>query len=200
MEQNIEYNIYFNDLSKLLSQFWRRWRQEYLSELRESHKIKRKSKSNTVNVGDIVIIHNDNLPRSLWRIGRIENLLISKDSEIRGAEVRTPSQKVLKRPINKLYPIEYAKFQNYSPLENKVNETENRIESEYGRNDRRPRRQSAVTGELRRKMEQDDSGVAPQVGGGNVVLFVETAEQCVCNLCYCFVYYVFLVSIYISTS
>ena len=49
-EQNIECNIYFNDLSKLLSQFWRRWRQEYLSELRESHKIKRKSFSQRKNV------------------------------------------------------------------------------------------------------------------------------------------------------
>ena len=82
-------------------------RTEYLSELRQQHKLLTKpSKDTDINEGDIVLIKDDKKPRQLWTIGKVEQLIISKDNKVRGAEVRTPSSNSLKRPISSLYPIE----------------------------------------------------------------------------------------------
>ena len=55
-------------LSTLLEHFWSRWRREYLTELRESHKYHQKGAASTVSVGDIVIVYDDT-PRGMWRMG-----------------------------------------------------------------------------------------------------------------------------------
>ena len=67
-----------------LNHFWNRWRTEYLNELREAH---RHSMSKThpaekpsLSVGDVVIVHCERLPRSLWNLGRIQELLKGHDS------------------------------------------------------------------------------------------------------------------------
>ena len=52
----------------------------------------------------------EDLPRSQWKIGRVEALLQSKDGEVRGVKLRTVNKKgksiVLRRPIQKLVPLE----------------------------------------------------------------------------------------------
>ena len=53
-------------LTSVLSHFWRRWGIEYLNELRECHRYSTTKKAHlhpTVSLGDIVIIHDDTLPR-----------------------------------------------------------------------------------------------------------------------------------------
>ena len=51
-------------LNNMLNHFWKRWRQEYLLELRNAH---RQAKANTlatpIAVGDIVLVHDEGLPR-----------------------------------------------------------------------------------------------------------------------------------------
>ena len=65
-----------------------------------------------IKIGDVVLIHEDKLKRSQWRIGRIDELFISKDGQIRGAGLVTNTEQGtgrLTRPINKLYPFETEK-------------------------------------------------------------------------------------------
>ena len=105
-------------INTLLEQWWRRWRTDYLTELREHHRVKSRSNSVDPNVGDIVLIADDKLKRSHWRIGRIVQLFVSKDGKIRDAEVITKDKgSHLRRPINLLYPIvhqnEPASTDNY---------------------------------------------------------------------------------------
>ena len=83
--------------------------------LREVHmRRQRKSSSPRVSVGDIVIVHNDDQPRGMWKLGRIEEL-VGADHEVRGAVLRVARQgrqaERLTRPVQKLYPLELSSEQ-----------------------------------------------------------------------------------------
>ena len=54
-------------LSNTLNDFWKRWRSEYLAELRESHKhLLKKSHGNPqVSIGDVVIVTSEQSPHHL---------------------------------------------------------------------------------------------------------------------------------------
>ena len=98
-------------LNKTLSNFWSRWRNEYLLELREGH---RHNKGDTqaipASIGDIVVVHGEKQPRGFWRLGKVEDLVTGRDGHVRGAKIRVASKgrgpTVLYRPIQRLFPLE----------------------------------------------------------------------------------------------
>ena len=93
-------------VNRLLQHFHNRWRKEYLTELRMKHHHQSSYKCRgDVEKGDVVIVENEKMPRHLWKLGRIEELITSKDGKIRGATVKT-EQSSIQRPIQKLYPLE----------------------------------------------------------------------------------------------
>ena len=53
-----------------------------------------------------MVLIEDELPRGNWRLGRIQELVLSEDGEIRSAKVLLPTNKLIGRPLNLLYPIE----------------------------------------------------------------------------------------------
>uniref|UniRef100_A0A1X7UEA9 DUF5641 domain-containing protein n=1 Tax=Amphimedon queenslandica TaxID=400682 RepID=A0A1X7UEA9_AMPQE len=99
-------------LNRQLSQFWNRWRKEYLLELREAHRIHLRNSPGRywIQVGDIVVIHSDEKKRGFWSAGRVEELLTGRDGNVRAAVVRVCAGsrrfKLLRRPIQRLFPIE----------------------------------------------------------------------------------------------
>ena len=100
-------------LSSTLNHFWNRWRSEYLSELREVHSYtaRRQGKTHSkVSAGDVVIVHDERLPRGLWKLGKIKTVMRGADGHIRGATVKTTTSDgrsiLLNRPIQLLYPLE----------------------------------------------------------------------------------------------
>ena len=112
-------------IQTILSHFWDRWRHEYLNQLRESHKCHRKSQSSSLHakVGDIVIIHEELIPRHLWRLGLVTKLIESHDGLVRGAEVlvgETGSK--IRRPVSRLFPIECAHDEKHDDEKNDVEE------------------------------------------------------------------------------
>ena len=100
-------------LSKTLADFWRRWKTEYLLELREGHRYypPPKGTDNPISAGDVVLVHDENLPRGLWRLGRIKELLPGADGNVRSAVVRIVSKggnpTLVNRPVQRLYPLEF---------------------------------------------------------------------------------------------
>ena len=58
----------------------------------------------------VVVVYDHELPRTLWRLGKVEQLMRGSDGAVRGALVRVNSGKwntsFLKRPIQHLYPLE----------------------------------------------------------------------------------------------
>ena len=99
-------------LNRTLNQFWSRWKKEYLLELREAHRVytSYSSARECVQTGDVVVIHNDIKRQNFWNIGKIEELIIGRDGEVRTARVRVYNGQgkshLLNRPVQKLYPIE----------------------------------------------------------------------------------------------
>ena len=136
-------------LNVTLEHFWRRWRREYLAELRSAHKSGKKLEDNCIiTVGDMVLVHDEKRPRSVWRIGRVKKLVDSKedDGKARGAVVQVVSKggklATLRRPLQLLYPLE---------INCKTTEQEGSVEGESSvqaqPESRRPRRKAAVAGE-----------------------------------------------------
>ena len=93
-------------LTTLIEHYEKRWKSEYLTELREYQKCHNRLPAKQVKVGDIVLINEDNLPRSRWRMGKVEELFKGRDGYVRGCKLRVycARKKVahLNRPINKL--------------------------------------------------------------------------------------------------
>lgn len=89
-------------LRYILQKYWDVWQKEYLMTLNRN----RQGKNTTVipQIGHVVIIHDDG-PKLKWKVGKIVEVLHSKDGLIRTAKVKT-KYGILCRPIIKLYPIE----------------------------------------------------------------------------------------------
>ena len=60
-----------------------------------------------IRSNDIVPLHDENLLRLTWRKRIVVKPLKGPDGKIKEAKVRTPNGSILKRPITKLFPIEY---------------------------------------------------------------------------------------------
>ena len=98
-------------LQRILDHFWNRWRSEYLTQLREYHRYSKRANSlRKVQAGDIVCLHDNKIPRQLWRLGKIERLLPGRDGRVRSAVVRVKSGNSptaeWRRPLQRLYPLE----------------------------------------------------------------------------------------------
>lgn len=90
-------------VQQIMQHFWTRWRNEYLTSLREFHRHTRKNGHN-VKVGDVVLIHDES-PRNKWPLSVIEELIPGGDGAVRAVRVRT-KRGITTRPITKLYPLE----------------------------------------------------------------------------------------------
>lgn len=93
----------------LTTQFWNRWKREYLMELRSAHHVSNTFKPSTFKIGDVVLIHDHKQLKHMWKMGRIEETFMGRDGEIRSCAVRLPSGSVYRRPVQLLYPLEVDK-------------------------------------------------------------------------------------------
>lgn len=86
-------------LQQLKQTFWKRWIQEYLPEL--TRRTKWHVPVKPIQIGDVVIICDDNETRGQWKRGIVEEVRIAADGQVRSAVVRTTTGK-LRRPASKL--------------------------------------------------------------------------------------------------
>ena len=99
----------------LANEFWNRWKKEFLQTLQTRQKwIKRQR---NLQIGDVVLVRDDDLPRNQWKLARVEETLPSEDSYVRKVTVaigthlldgrgrRTHEVQRLERPIHKLVLI-----------------------------------------------------------------------------------------------
>ena len=75
------------------------------------HETQRTSKLNInflkINVNDIVLVSYEKMPRHFWRILIVTQVLLSRDSEIRGTIVKTAkTNTILKRTVKELFQVE----------------------------------------------------------------------------------------------
>lgn len=148
---------------KLLWDFSKRWKNEYLYGLMETFKSKQHTNAPSLSIGDVVILKNEQTKRAFWKVCKIEELLKGRDGNIRTAKVMVPAEKgntILTRPLSHLIPIEVSSKQSTdsgthaAPTATQARTAHSTACSSEARNaplPNRPRRNAAVVGELIRK-------------------------------------------------
>ena len=137
--------------------------------LQENHTIQGKG-SVQVSIGDVVLAHGDSAKRSLWRVGRIEEIIMGKDGVKGGAKVRNISRgrpEFISRSLQKLFLIEMRekKEEQGGTMEGKE-QCEGEVEERRTEKaTERPRRAAARDAEWRMRIILDST---ESRGGGGV--------------------------------
>ena len=118
--------FWYHDLNKrverqtlLIQHFWRRWKTEYLTSLREFHRTTGKIEQ-TIQKG----ISCKFRPRTNWKLGLVKELVRGKDGLVRSVRIKTHTGEPT-RPIVKLYPLEIPQRVHQMPGENLQDVTRN---------------------------------------------------------------------------
>jgi hypothetical protein len=82
---------------------WRRWQREYLPTLTLRSKWAKDQPNLKIN--DLVMMVDDNLPRGLWLLGRVQQIVTSDDGRVRSLKIKT-SQGTYSRPAAKVCLLE----------------------------------------------------------------------------------------------
>lgn len=89
-------------LQKMYEHFWNRWSHEYISELQERQRWKQNQ--GNLEIGQLVLVKDNNLPPTKWRMGRVVDLLPGKDGVKRVASVKT-ADGLISRAVVRLCPL-----------------------------------------------------------------------------------------------
>lgn len=90
----------YQHLERLRQHFWKRWSQEFLSELQQRVKWRRSS-GQPIKVGDVVVIKDEHLPPMKWILGRVEKRFFGPDGSCRVADITT-NKGTFRRALNKV--------------------------------------------------------------------------------------------------
>ncbi|XP_055591098.1 uncharacterized protein LOC129743154 [Uranotaenia lowii] len=92
---------HYQQRQQLFQHYWHRWSKEYLTELQASTKIGR---PHDIQVGDVVVLREDNIPPLNWPLARVIAVHPGDDNVIRVVTVRTATG-IYKRPSSRLCPL-----------------------------------------------------------------------------------------------
>ena len=91
------------ELIQRLEDFWRIWSTEYIRSLPPS--FQKFKKEGNLNIGSVVLIKEDGMPRMKWCYGIVEKLHVGRDGIPRAAVIRTAHGRKT-RAIQRLYNLE----------------------------------------------------------------------------------------------
>ncbi|GFQ96398.1 integrase catalytic domain-containing protein [Trichonephila clavata] len=133
-----EINKRIRHVQAIREQLKKRFRIEYLDQLREQ--TQRHRKSRPLTVGEYVVLLENNLKnRTLWSLARIIELIPGKDGHVRVARVRTETGELV-RPVQRLYNLELLDPEINLPKE----QTDSVIRTKRGRRVVSPKRLTYV--------------------------------------------------------
>ena len=95
----------WRQVQTLADHYWKRFRKEYLPLLTKRGKWLKEERN--IEVGDMVLLAETNVPRGYWQLARVIEVYPGEDGVVRVAEVKTKSGK-LTRPVAKLCVLEEA--------------------------------------------------------------------------------------------
>lgn len=94
-----------DEQQSMLESFWKRWQSEYLTSLLQRKKwLKEKDH---FKIGQIVLVGDENQPPARWLLGKIIELIPSKDGLVRSVVIKTQKSK-LTRPVQKIVILPIA--------------------------------------------------------------------------------------------
>ena len=83
-----------------------------LANLREFHKCKSGKRERELEVGDVVVVYEEERKRGEWKMGVVERLVTGRDNVVRGATVRVVTKG---KPIRLSRPVQ-LQFSSSSSL------------------------------------------------------------------------------------
>ncbi len=86
----------------LVRHFWKRWSSEYLVSLQRFSKWHSLRKN--PNIGDVVVLHEDNMVATKWPLARITKLHAGKDGVVRVVTLKTTTG-TYTQPVAKIAPL-----------------------------------------------------------------------------------------------
>ncbi|XP_030023064.2 uncharacterized protein LOC115442195 [Manduca sexta] len=89
-------------LQQIQLHFWQRWQREYIGELQQRSKWRKNA--DTLRVGDLVLLHEDNVPPLCWRMGRVSRLFPGPDGISRVVDILT-TRGSFRRPVTRICPL-----------------------------------------------------------------------------------------------
>ena len=84
--------------------FWSRWLREYLNQMINRSKWKSATPQESIKIGTLVILKEDNLPPMSWKLGRIVDVYPGEDKIVRVVSVHK-STGTYKRSLKRLCPL-----------------------------------------------------------------------------------------------
>ncbi|GFX11536.1 integrase catalytic domain-containing protein [Trichonephila clavipes] len=98
-----EINKRIRHVQTIREQLRKRFRIEYLGQLREQ--TQHHHKSRPLTVGEVVVVENSLKNQTLWSLARVIQLTPGKDGHVRVARVKTETGELV-RPVQRLYNLE----------------------------------------------------------------------------------------------
>ena len=91
-------------VESLIEHFCKQWHFEYVTSLRECQKRFKPKNQLFPAKNDLVLLYEEKQPREKWLLGKIVDLILSQDGQIRGARVLLrKSRNTVNRPVNRPY-------------------------------------------------------------------------------------------------
>ncbi|EYB85769.1 hypothetical protein Y032_0291g1566 [Ancylostoma ceylanicum] len=112
------------------------WSQRYLTTLRESHRLQvdeRRGADRVPSVGKIVLISEAVMHGNAWKMARTTKLLPSRDNIIQEVELRFPSGRTIRLPVNLIVLLEledYSKEWDTKSIPDLSEQSRNSIDNE----------------------------------------------------------------------
>ncbi|XP_037931528.1 uncharacterized protein LOC119666318 [Teleopsis dalmanni] len=110
--------------------FWKRWKEEYLTNLQQRYKWK--GVQANVKEGQVVIVKNEETYPGRWPLGKIIDVHPGKDNLVRVVSVKTQNG-TIKRPIQKLCVLEGVHEQIHVAENKTINVIKRNWNVEFGR-------------------------------------------------------------------
>lgn len=100
--KNINYLKRWQLVTYLKQQFWLQWVRDYVLNLQQRCKWLKSCEN--IKVGELVIVHEDNIPPQHWLLARVVQAIPGRDGKVRVVDLKT-SKGVLRRSIHKIAPL-----------------------------------------------------------------------------------------------
>jgi hypothetical protein len=100
MKSDIYSRRWWRRVQHLTNEFWVRWKKEFLHSLQQRQQWNKEKRN--LEIDDIVLITDENVPRNQWALGRVVNTFPSDDQLVRKVTVMLANKTFLDRPIQKL--------------------------------------------------------------------------------------------------
>ncbi|XP_017470357.1 PREDICTED: uncharacterized protein LOC108362036 [Rhagoletis zephyria] len=98
-EPSTRYSDRWQHVCSIKRRFWQTWSRSYLLSLQERNKWQHPQPN--VEVGELVVVHEDNAPPQQWILGRVTGTIAGQDGKVRVADVQTRTG-TIRLPIHKL--------------------------------------------------------------------------------------------------